>query len=133
MSDTLKQVITLIYLESKPTQEKSKDYIRLQILRVKLGGPNLEWNKSRAIREEISYLETKDYWPGMSYENLAVIFNLSKASVHAAVKEKKIEATHILEEVELRAKAKALALEELKKEEKLKLLEELPKGISKIE
>ena len=129
MTDTIKQVITLVYLESKPTQEKNKDQLRLKILEAKLQ-EHLPFDIQRDTKEEVEYPKTKEYWSGISYEDLAVIFDLSKASVHAAIGQKKIEATRILGEVHLRAKARAVAFEELKKEEKLKLLNELPKGIS---
>ena len=68
--------------------------------------------------------EDKDVWEGYSYDDLSLIFDRSKASIHDAIKEKEVEVKELLEEVSLKAKARALALEELVEEEKKKLLEE---------
>ena len=67
--------------------------------------------------------EEEPIWDGFSYEDLSLIFDRSKASIHDAIKEKEVEVKELLEEVSLKAKARALALEELVEEEKKKLLE----------
>ncbi|MEM3629384.1 MAG: hypothetical protein QXZ02_05265 [Candidatus Bathyarchaeia archaeon] len=57
----------------------------------------------------------------LSYEDLTIIFDRSKSSIHDAIKQKQPEAKRLLEEAKLRSKAKEIALEELVKEEKEKL------------
>lgn len=60
----------------------------------------------------------------LSYEDLTIIFDRSKSSIHEAIKQKEAEAKRLLEEAKLRSKAKEIALEELVKEEKEKLLKQ---------
>jgi len=98
LSDTLKLLIALYYLESKPEYQEYK---------------------------------SNDPWPGYSYEDLALIFDRSKATIHGAIKQKETEAKRLLEEAKLRAKAKQIALEQLVREEKMRLLKENLKGSKK--
>jgi len=128
MTDTLKQLVTIIYLDSKPEHEKIKDKIEIKRLERQLHTQQLDYNSRRNVEDRISSLKNQDYWPGYSYDDLAVIFDLSKATVHESVRQKKIEIKQLLEKPNLRKEARALALEELKQEEKLKLLHEKPKG-----
>jgi len=75
------------------------------------------------VRKEImEVIENK--WSAPSYDYLAMIFCKSKASIHEAIKQKEAEARQLLEEAQLRMKAKAIALEELVREEKIKLTNE---------
>ena len=67
--------------------------------------------------------EEKLLWKGFSYEDLSLIFDCSKATVHEAIRQKEAEAKRLLEKVRLRAKAKEIALERLVEEEKLKLMQ----------
>jgi predicted DNA-binding protein YlxM (UPF0122 family) len=87
MTESEKQLITMIYVESKPNPES----------------------------------EDKDPWPGYSYEDLAVMFDISKATVHQAIRQKETEAKRLLEEARLKQTAKKIALAELVAEEKEKL------------
>lgn len=69
-------------------------------------------------------VELSDPWLGYSYEDLAVLFDLSKATIHEAIRQKEAEVTKLLSEVKLRSKARSIALEEMVQEEKQKILEE---------
>jgi hypothetical protein len=88
MTESLKQLITIMYLASKPERKRAGD------------------------------------WDGYSYEDLAVMFDISKATVHEAIRQKEAEVKELLEDTKLRGTAKKIALEELIKEEKLKILEQ---------
>jgi predicted DNA-binding protein YlxM (UPF0122 family) len=68
-------------------------------------------------------------WEGYSMDYLALIFERSKKTIHDCIKEKEAEAKKILEEAKLRKKAREIALRELIKEEKLKLIQETTKNI----
>lgn len=72
-------------------------------------------------------------WNGFSYESLGLIFVRSKASIHAAVRDKELEAKELLEGVELREEAQKIALKELIEEEKQKLRQKgrITKGMTK--
>lgn len=65
--------------------------------------------------------EKEPVWNGFSYENLALIFARSKASIHGAIRQKQAEAEAILSHVQLRKKAREIALQQLVDEEKEKL------------
>lgn len=65
--------------------------------------------------------EENPIWKGFSYEDLSLMFDVSKATVHEAIKQKEEEAKKMLVNVKLREKAKEIALEQLVKEEKQKL------------
>lgn len=67
--------------------------------------------------------EENPIWNGFSYEDLSLIFDVSKATVHEAIKQREEEAKKLLVDVQLREKAKEIALKELIVEEKQKLLE----------
>jgi len=69
--------------------------------------------------------EDDPVWKGFSYEDLGIIFDVSKATVFTAIREKKAEAKQLLAEPKLRTKARELALEELKQEEKTKLMKQI--------
>ena len=75
--------------------------------------------------------EENPLWNGYSYEDLAIMFNKSKAAIHEAIRQKEAEIKQLLEEAKLLVKAREIALQELVQEEKLKLLEKQPKGIEK--
>lgn len=94
MSEALKEVMALLYFESKPKHDGE-------------------------AREK----KGKDEWPGFSYDDLSTIFDMSKASIHEAIRQKEVHAKQLLEEVKLRAKAKEIVLEEYVQEERRKLLE----------
>ena len=65
--------------------------------------------------------EKEPIWNGYSYDNLALIFVRSKASIHDAIKEKEAKAKAILNHVQLRKKAREIALQQLVDEEKERL------------
>jgi hypothetical protein len=65
-----------------------------------------------------------DQWEGYSYEDLALIFDRSKASIHAAIEQKETEARAIVQEARLRRIVNAEARRELIEEEKNKLRNE---------
>jgi len=67
--------------------------------------------------------EEDPIWNGFSYEDLSLIFDVSKATVHEAIKQKEEEAKKLIASVQLREKAKEIALEQLVEEEKQKLKE----------
>lgn len=71
--------------------------------------------------------EEDPLWNGFSYEDLALIFDVSKATVHEAIKQKEAEAKILLVDVKLREEAKEIALEQLVEEEKQKLKKKQPK------
>lgn len=75
--------------------------------------------------------DTKPYWDGFSYEDLSVIFDISKATVHEAIHQKEAEAKQLLEEAKLRTKAKEIALKQLVEEEKFKLKQNFQKETEK--
>jgi len=133
MTETIKQLVTLIYLDSKPTQKKIEDQKEIKRLEKQLENrdrdfDDFNYSTVHNIENKIASLKNSDYWPGYSYDQLAIIFDLSKATIHDAIKQKKREAMELLGKPNLRAEAKALALEELKQEEKLKLLQKTSKG-----
>lgn len=63
-------------------------------------------------------------WNGYSYEDLGLVFDRSKATIHEAIMQRGDDAKRILSEGELRAEAKKIALEQLIEEEKQRLREE---------
>jgi len=128
MTETIKQVIALVYLDSKPTQEKIKDQKEIERLEKQLEKHDLTFEVERQSKEMLANLKNRNYDPGYSYEDLALIFDLSKATIHEAVRQKKREATQLLGQPNLRAEARALALDELKKEEKARILQDSLKG-----
>lgn len=67
--------------------------------------------------------EEDPIWNGFSYEDLSLIFDVSKATVHEAIKQREEEAKKLIASVQLREKAKEIALEQLVEEEKQKLKE----------
>ena len=78
--------------------------------------------------------DKKPIWNGFSYEDLSLIFVRSKASVHAAIIDKHIEAQDLLATDDLREEARKIALSELIIEEKAKLREkndQMTKGMLK--
>ncbi len=62
-----------------------------------------------------------------SYEHLALIFSRSKATIHAAIKEKETEVRAWIEETNLRREARSMALEQLIEEEKQRLRQQQKK------
>lgn len=91
-------------------------------------------SESQKLLMAILYFESKPdskdkdaCWRGFSYEELSILFDVSKATVHEAIRQKEAEVKQLLEKPKLRTKARAIALEELVKEEKLKLLRKKPK------
>jgi hypothetical protein len=89
MTEQLKLIIALIYLDSKPTE-------------------------SELTKEN-------DPWEGYSYEDLSLVFDRSKASIHEAIKQKETEAKEILLNAKLKSVVRAAALKELIEEEKQKI------------
>lgn len=102
MTDTLKLVIALWYFKSKPSEQEIKKEI--------------QENKKIGIKMN-PYL-------GESFEDLSLIFDRSKASIHSAVLQKETEVKELLREFELRQLAKKAVFEEMKEQEKQRLLNE---------
>lgn len=101
MSDTLKFLITLFYNYKIPhSKQKDKKHQEL-------------WDK---VREKFN----KEGF--FSYEELAIMFMRSKASIHDAIKDKEAEVQQLMAEVNMRRHARSIAFQEMVKEEKLKLL-----------
>jgi hypothetical protein len=75
-------------------------------------------------KSQYQEVELSDPWPGHSYEDSGAMFDLSKATIHEAIRQKEAEVTKLLSEVKLRGKARSIALEEMVQEEKQKILEE---------
>ncbi len=65
--------------------------------------------------------EDKDAWQGFSYEELGLLFDRSKATIHEVIKQKETEAKQLLADVQLREQAKEIALKQMVEEEKQKL------------
>lgn len=110
MSDTLKLLINLFY-HYKPPKIKQKDKLHQEL-----------WDSVRERFNKQGFF---------SYEQLAILFMRSKASIHDAIQEKEAEVKQLVEEVNNRRYARSIALEELVAEEKLKLLQKTSKGIEK--
>jgi len=53
-------------------------------------------------REDMS----EDPWQGYTYDDLSLMFDRSKASIHQAIREKEVEAKHLLEELNFEGKLK---------------------------
>jgi hypothetical protein len=100
MTDTLKLVAALFYFGSKP----AKDY-----------SPTDEDLKAKELfpRNKPSSVHS-----GYSCEDLALIFDRTRAAIAEAVHQKQEEAKIMLEEAMLRGKSNKTALEELTEEEK---------------
>jgi hypothetical protein len=74
---------------------------------------------NKPTEEEIA--KKNDLWDGYSYEDLALIFDRSKASIHAAIKEKETEALAIIQAAKLKSQVTKAALQELIEEEKQRI------------
>jgi len=104
MSDTLTFLITLFYHYKIP-YVKQKDAIHQEL-----------WD---AMREKYNKEGCSLRY---SYEDLAIIFMRSKASIHDAIKDREAKVMRLVEEVNMRGHARSIAFAEMVKEEKLKLL-----------
>ena len=124
MTETTKMLVTLIYFESKPTEKKKKHRIEIKKLQKQLESNQLGSFGRTQIEAEIKAIKSYDYWPGFSYEHLAIMFDRSKATIHDAIRQKESQVKQLLRDSNLRGKARSIALEEMIKEEKLKLLEQ---------
>jgi hypothetical protein len=102
MTDALKLLAALYYFGSKPIRKEDQ----------------------KTSEED---LEAKDLFPrnkpssaqvGYSLEDLALIFDRTRAAISEAIKQKREEAQVMLEEAALRCGAKKIALEELTEDEK---------------
>jgi len=101
MSQTLKFLITLFYHYKVPNS-RQKDKLHQEL-----------WD---SVREKLNK-------EGLfSYEELAILFMRSKASIHDAIKAREGEIMQLVEEVNMRRHARSVAFHELVAEEKLKLL-----------
>ena len=111
MSDSLKLVAALFYFGSQPTTKKlaaaAEDDQRLKEL--------FPRNKPSSIQR------------GYSVEDLALIFDRTKAATAEAIKQKQEEAQIMLEEAELRCQKEENALENLTDEEKQAIAQGKPK------
>ena len=101
MSPTLTFLITLFYHYKIP-KVKQKDEKHQEL-----------WDSVREKFNEQGFF---------SYEQLAILFMRSKASIHDAIKAREGEIMRLMEEVNIRRHARSIAFQELVTEEKLKLL-----------
>lgn len=74
-----------------------------------------------------SIADVNDGWKGYSYEDLAILFDRSKASIFQAIHEKGDQAKQILTDKKLKTKVHDLALAELVEQEKTRILAEKSK------
>jgi len=110
MSDPLKLVAALFYVGSQPPNEESAGAAE-DDQRLKEFFPR---NKPSSIHR------------GYAFEDLALIFDRSKAAIAEAVKQKREEAQVMLEEAALRCRKEQNALETLTEEEKHALVQGKP-------
>jgi len=89
---------------------------------------NRHMTETQKLLMALIYFESKPraeeedpIWNGFSYQDLSLIFDVSKATVHEAIKQREEEAKKLIASVQLREKAKEIALEQLVEEEKQKL------------
>jgi hypothetical protein len=108
LGEKLQYLIALFYAEGTPSQEEIATY---------------EMEKSKHDKEPWQYpltlLAPEQVW---TYDNLALIFNVSKASIFAAIHKYQDEAAKAVDDIRLHTTAKDLALKELVELEKLKLM-----------
>jgi hypothetical protein len=73
-----------------------------------------------------------DPWEGYSYEDMALVFDRSKATIHEAIKQKEEEAKAMIQEATLRKEARKEAMQQLIEEEKdkLRLANKETKGVN---
>ena len=84
MTETLKLIIALAYFESKPTEEQIKrDQAECKQAHIKI-----------------------QPWSGYSFDELALVFDRSKASIHAAILQKETEAKELLRDAEVKRLSK---------------------------
>jgi hypothetical protein len=71
-------------------------------------------------------------WNGFSYEDLSIIFVRSKASIHAAIRDNKLEAIDLLQSVDLREEARKIAFSQLiiEEKEKMRKIARISKGMT---
>ena len=114
IGDKLQYLIALFYSEGTPSPQELAAY---------------DMEKAQHDKEPWKYpitiFKPEQLW---SYDNLALIFNCSKASVYAAIHKHKDEAEKAVEDVRLHTTAKDLALRELVEKEKLRLETEKNRG-----
>ena len=102
MTEPLKLVAALFYFGSKPAKE---EYGQTPIADLK-------------AKELFPRNKPSPVYGGYSCEDLALIFDRTRASIVDAVRQKREEATAVLEEAKLRCTSGQASLEELTEEEK---------------
>ena len=102
MTDTLKLVAALFYFGSKPAKEENANTSEEDLKAKELFPRN----------------RPSHVYGGYSFEDLALIFDRTRAAMVEAVKQKRKEAKIMLEEAELRCASGQASLEELTEEEK---------------
>ena len=102
MTDTLKIVAALFYFGSKPAKEQN--------------GKTSE--EDLKAKELFPRNKPSPVYSGYSFEDLALIFDRTRAMIAEAVKQKREEAETMLEEATLRCASGKASLEELTEEEK---------------
>jgi hypothetical protein len=102
MTEPLKLVVALFYFGSKPAKEEN----------------NQAPEDDLKAKELFPRNKPSPVYRGYSCEDLALIFDRTRAAIVEAVKQKREEAVVMLEEATLRCASGARALEELTEEEK---------------
>ena len=104
-------LMALLYEDGLPTQEDVERHRQ-------------EVEKYRELGYKGSYVDSRsEPQPDFTFENLALIFNCSKSTVHDSIRKHGVAAKKAVQDVRLHRTAKEIALAELVKEEKQKLLQ----------
>lgn len=110
MSETLKLVAALFYVGSQPPKEES----------------SAAAEDDQRLKEFFPRNKPSPIHRGYTFEDLALIFDRTKAAITEAVKQKQEEAQVMLEEAALRCQREQNALETLTDEEKHALVQGKP-------
>ena len=127
----IKKIREFYRRKDKTNEEEMNECFFLELLRdYPVSICNRHMSEEQKVLIALVYFESKSYvdpedkdagWKGFSYDQLNTVFCRSKATIHEAIRQKEAEAKKLLADVQLREKAKEIALEQLIKEEKQKL------------
>ena len=137
----IKKIREFYRRKDKTNEEEMNECFFLELLRdYPVSMCNRHMSEEQKVLIALVYFESKSYvdpedkdagWKGFSYDQLSIVFCRSKASIHEAIRQREPKAKKLLADVELRKKAKELALEQLIEEEKQKLRQKNQKKTSK--
>jgi hypothetical protein len=74
---------------------------------------------SKPTEQELE--KENDPWEGYSYEDLALVFDRSKATIHQSIKQKEAEAKAIIQAASQKEEVRKIAMQQLIEEEKEKI------------